>query len=149
MHIFGHRLHWHHLAVGVTAFIVGGTFILAYANLNVGNVSPPPPPPGVPIVPGPAPSPTPEPVPIPAPIPSPEPTPAPTPVPPPGPIGGGSCHPSGCSGQICSDQDVITDCMYRPEYACYKSATCERQADGKCGWTMTVELRACLEGARR
>lgn len=54
------------------------------------------------------------------------------------------CRPSGCSGQICSDQDMISDCMFRPEYACYKTATCERQPGGDCGWTKTANLSNCL-----
>jgi hypothetical protein len=49
---------------------------------------------------------------------------------------------------VCADRDVITTCEYRAEYACYDSATCERQADGNCGWTETVELTNCLEGSR-
>lgn len=55
------------------------------------------------------------------------------------------CRPSGCSGQICADQDMVSDCMFRPEYACYRTATCERQADGACGWTQTEALTQCLE----
>lgn len=55
-----------------------------------------------------------------------------------------SCHSSGCSSQVCSDEDVVTDCMYREEYICYQKAKCERQQDGKCGWTETTELKACL-----
>lgn len=55
------------------------------------------------------------------------------------------CKRSGCSGQICSDQDMMSDCMYRPEYACYKTATCERQKDGACGWTETSDLKQCLQ----
>ena len=55
------------------------------------------------------------------------------------------CYVGGCSGQVCSDRpDVITTCEWRPEYACYHTATCEVQADGQCGWTMTSELQACL-----
>jgi len=55
------------------------------------------------------------------------------------------CYIGGCSQQICSDEpDVVSTCEYRPEYACYGSATCERQADGKCGWTETASLKACL-----
>lgn len=55
------------------------------------------------------------------------------------------CFVGGCSGQVCSDQaGVITTCEWRPEYACYRTATCERQPDGKCGWTPTPELEACL-----
>lgn len=55
------------------------------------------------------------------------------------------CFRGGCSGQICSDQPgVISTCEFRPEYACFKTATCEKQADGHCGWTQTPELQACL-----
>ena len=54
------------------------------------------------------------------------------------------CFKTGCSGQVCADEDVITTCEYRPEYDCYKAAKCERQANGKCGFTDTPELRRCL-----
>jgi hypothetical protein len=56
-----------------------------------------------------------------------------------------SCYVGGCSGQICSDREgVISTCEWREEYACYRTATCEAQADGNCGWTQTAELQACL-----
>jgi hypothetical protein len=58
------------------------------------------------------------------------------------------CKRSGCSGQVCADADVITTCEWRPEYACYKSARCERQANGNCGFTMTPELKSCLSRAK-
>lgn len=54
------------------------------------------------------------------------------------------CFRTGCSGQVCADEDVVTTCEWRDEYACYAEATCERQADGACGWTETPELAACL-----
>jgi len=55
------------------------------------------------------------------------------------------CFVGGCSGQVCSDQPgVITTCEFLPEYACYQQATCERQTDGQCGFTMTDELAECL-----
>lgn len=54
------------------------------------------------------------------------------------------CVKTGCSGQICADQSRISTCEFRPEYACYASATCARQADGACGWTQTPELVTCL-----
>ncbi len=61
------------------------------------------------------------------------------------PVVRGQCHPGGCSGQICTDQpDIVTTCEWREEYACYQSATCERQPSGECGWTETDELRQCL-----
>ena len=65
--------------------------------------------------------------------------------------GGGSsenqnkpCFKTGCSSQVCSDEEVITTCEWRSEYECYKTAKCERQANGKCGFTDTPELRRCL-----
>jgi hypothetical protein len=56
-----------------------------------------------------------------------------------------TCYRGGCSGQVCSDDpDVITTCEWRDEYACYQAATCERQPNGRCGFTPTPELDACL-----
>ncbi len=66
-----------------------------------------------------------------------------TPAPPPA----AACVTSGCSGQVCADHSVITTCDWRPEYACYHSATCERQADGACGWTSTPALTSCIANA--
>ncbi len=54
------------------------------------------------------------------------------------------CIKTGCSTQVCSDHNVITTCEFRPEYACYQKAACERQRDGNCGFTKTPELTACL-----
>lgn len=56
----------------------------------------------------------------------------------------GTCKKTGCSGQICADQDMVSTCEWRDEYACYQSAACERQANGNCGWTQTPALTACL-----
>jgi len=75
--------------------------------------------------------------------------PAPTPEPEPGPKGvtADGCRRTGCSGQICADEEMASTCEYREEYACYKDAACERQPDGKCGWTPTESLRLCIESA--
>lgn len=54
------------------------------------------------------------------------------------------CIVTGCSGQVCEEGTIITTCEYRSEYACYKDATCERQSDGKCGWTQTEALQQCI-----
>ena len=62
------------------------------------------------------------------------------------PTQGGDCVVTGCSGQVCAEEDVFTTCEWLPQYACYDTATCERQADGACGWTATPELSACLGG---
>ena len=61
------------------------------------------------------------------------------------------CRLGGCSSQLClgpEDEDVVTTCEFRPEYACYRTATCEPQSDGACGWTPTDELKACIEAAQ-
>jgi hypothetical protein len=59
-----------------------------------------------------------------------------------------ACVKSGCSGQVCADHSVITTCEMRPEYGCYHSAACERQADGACGWTKTPALTSCIANAQ-
>lgn len=58
------------------------------------------------------------------------------------------CRATGCSGQICADEDVATTCEFLKEYTCYKTARCERQSDGQCGWTMSNELKSCLDKNR-
>jgi eight-cysteine-cluster-containing protein len=45
------------------------------------------------------------------------------------------CIVSGCSGEICADEDMASICLYRPEYVCYETATCGRLEDGSCGWS--------------
>lgn len=61
----------------------------------------------------------------------------------------GECYVGGCSGQICSDEEgVVSTCEWIEAYACYRSAKCERQSDGKCGWTATAQLQACLNNAQ-
>lgn len=73
-------------------------------------------------------------------------SPAPSPTPSPSPPPATACVKTGCSGTVCAEQDsgVMTTCEFKPEYACYREATCERQADGTCGWTQTPELTGCL-----
>lgn len=72
------------------------------------------------------------------------PTPGPDAVPP------GECRVGGCSGELCYDPATgsgISICIFRPEFACYRDATCARQANGACGWTQTPELLACIDNA--
>lgn len=59
------------------------------------------------------------------------------------------CVKTGCSGQICAEETMMSTCEYRAEYECYKKATCERQANGNCGFTKTPELTSCLARNRR
>jgi glucose/arabinose dehydrogenase len=58
------------------------------------------------------------------------------------------CVVSGCSGQICSDKQMVSTCEWREEYACYQTAKCEVQPSGQCGWTQTSELKSCLEASQ-
>lgn len=60
-----------------------------------------------------------------------------------------TCRVGGCSGQLCvgPGEPDVTTCEWRDEYACYRGAECRAQADGRCGWTQTPELLACLSGA--
>ncbi len=61
-----------------------------------------------------------------------------------------ACTIGGCSGEICSDEvGMMSNCMYKPEFACYKStgAKCERQTSGACGWTETAALTMCIKDA--
>ncbi len=57
-----------------------------------------------------------------------------------------ACVRGGCSSQLCIEEGSggISTCEWRPEYACYQRATCERQASGACGFTPSAELTACL-----
>ncbi len=74
---------------------------------------------------------------------SPSPAPGPTPEPDPS---ASECVRSGCSGTICVEpgKEMVTTCEFKPEYACYDQARCERQPNGECGWTPTPELDNCL-----
>ena len=56
----------------------------------------------------------------------------------------GGCIVGGCNGEICSDTNMASICIYKPEFECYTNARCERQKDGNCGWTQTAELTTCL-----
>lgn len=58
------------------------------------------------------------------------------------------CIKTGCSRVICADEEMMSTCEWRPEYACYTTARCERQTDGKCGFTKTPELTECLATKR-
>ncbi len=63
------------------------------------------------------------------------------------------CVRGGCSGQLCVEDgagsDVVTTCEFKEEYACYQSADCEVQSNGRCGFTQSDELTSCLEEANQ
>jgi eight-cysteine-cluster-containing protein len=66
----------------------------------------------------------------------------------PTPVVAASCAIGGCSGQICGEageaENAVTTCEYREEYACYAHSRCERQSNGRCGWTETTEYNRCI-----
>lgn len=69
-----------------------------------------------------------------------------TPLPEPtvSPRASGGCKITGCGGEVCSDKEVNTACVWKDEDICYRTAKCERQQNNRCGWTMTEMLRLCL-----
>lgn len=56
------------------------------------------------------------------------------------------CVVMGCNNEVCTtpDDPVFTACVVQPQFVCYKTAKCEKQTTGRCGWTQTPELTACL-----
>jgi hypothetical protein len=54
------------------------------------------------------------------------------------------CRPTGCSGTLCSDTQVMSTCEYKPEHGCYKYAVCKRQANGNCGWDFPARFNICM-----
>jgi hypothetical protein len=58
------------------------------------------------------------------------------------------CKIGGCSSQLClneEDPKDVSTCVWNEEYACYKTAKCERQKSGLCEWTITPDLQVCIE----
>lgn len=56
-----------------------------------------------------------------------------------------NCVISGCNGEACADEAVMSPCVSLPEHTCYRNTICERQADGNCDWTPTDDLLTCLD----
>lgn len=57
------------------------------------------------------------------------------------------CQVGGCNGELCADPargPLNSICLWKEEFTCYRTARCEVQASGRCGWTLTDELRQCL-----
>ncbi|QQR90166.1 MAG: hypothetical protein IPJ88_18840 [Myxococcales bacterium] len=61
-------------------------------------------------------------------------------------LAGKGCVAGGCSGQLCIEKgsDRVSTCEWREEYACYRSAICERTNSGQCAWRQTKDLKDCL-----
>lgn len=55
------------------------------------------------------------------------------------------CVVSGCSGEICAEQPMASDCSWDPAYECLKYSQCGNYApDGSCGWAKTPEYQKCM-----
>lgn len=53
------------------------------------------------------------------------------------------CFHTGCSGQLCAAEDIVTTCEFACEYGCYQQAACGCVGGG-CGFIMSRQLRECL-----
>ena len=71
----------------------------------------------------------------------------PDPDPQPGPEVRDGCVVSGCSSEICADERLDGICIWEPEFECFQTATCARNADGGCGWIQDDALLMCIERA--
>lgn len=54
------------------------------------------------------------------------------------------CKISGCSGEICAEQEMTSICLYKPEFECYSLTNC-KCVNGKCGWEQTKEFLDCVD----
>lgn len=57
------------------------------------------------------------------------------------------CFRTGCSGQYCASENLVSTCEFRPEYACYADEYCGCQ-NGKCGWANDPVLEQCITDAQ-
>ena len=53
------------------------------------------------------------------------------------------CFHTGCFGQLCASQGIVTSCEFRCEYACYQQAACSC-IGGRCGSRIAPELITCF-----
>lgn len=56
------------------------------------------------------------------------------------------CFRTGCSGQVCSSEPVITTCEWFPYYACYEDQYCVCE-NHRCTWDDDPILEQCIEDA--
>jgi eight-cysteine-cluster-containing protein len=56
-----------------------------------------------------------------------------------------NCVISGCSGEICGEEKIISTCLFLPHYKCYKFAKCIK-VDSVCKWyDNSGKLAKCLK----
>lgn len=60
------------------------------------------------------------------------------------------CKVAGCSNELCinEEDEVLTTCEWKEEYACYSTAVCAKQSDNQCNWVSTPQLKACVARAQ-
>ncbi len=65
--------------------------------------------------------------------------------------GNKGCVVGGCSGQLCLEaaEEIASTCEFKNEYACYSWAKCEKQFNGKCGWTKTTAFNQCITASQK
>ena len=57
------------------------------------------------------------------------------------------CKRTGCSGEVCSSQDVVTPCIWKEWYRCLDLTECGNYGEnGACAFKPTDEFLACLKG---
>jgi len=54
-----------------------------------------------------------------------------------------TCKKTGCSGVICSDKDVMSICIWKPEFECYKHSECGLDENGNCAWKHSAGFEKC------
>ncbi len=58
------------------------------------------------------------------------------------------CMATGCSGQVCASEPLVTTCEWRPEYACLSLSECGPHGPlWSCAWKQTPEYLACVDRA--
>lgn len=63
-------------------------------------------------------------------------------------VGSDECKVGGCGNELCGepDEDLLSDCDLEPTSVCYETVgSCERDAQGACGWAQTQALLDCLD----
>lgn len=63
---------------------------------------------------------------------------------------GAGCKIGGCNSEVClneTDEVAVTACVFLEKYKCYQKATCDKQSDGNCDWTLDRVLNSCLSSA--
>lgn len=53
------------------------------------------------------------------------------------------CKVTGCNGELCSEQEMTSICMYKPEFECYSLTNC-KCINGGCAWEQTEEFLNCI-----